>query len=98
MNGQLGNRRLKMEVNLSIEEWIDLLEPILEIENTFSDTWQLFLNQLLTRELRDYLLEAESNNQFESDLLEIINVWLETGNRDNHEFTTVEIENEVEYF
>ena len=84
-----------MEVNLSIEEWIDLLEPILEIENSlYSDTWQLFLNQLLTRELRDYLLETESNNQFESDLLEIINVWLENGNRDNLEFTTVQIEDE----
>jgi len=77
----MGNRRLKMEVNLSMETWIELLESILEIENSsFSDSWQLFLNQLLTRELRDYLLETEGNNRLEIDLVEIINTWLETGN------------------
>lgn len=70
-----------MEVNLSMETWIELLESILEIENSsFSDSWQLFLNQLLTRELRDYLLETEGNNRLEIDLVEIINTWLETGN------------------
>jgi len=80
-----------MEVNLSMETWIELLESILEIENSlFSDSWQLFLNQLLTRELRDYLLETEGNNRLEIDLVEIINTWLETGNIN----TTVQLQDE----
>lgn len=91
----MGNRRLKMEVNLSMEQWIELLEAILEVENClFSDAWQLFLNQLLTRELRDYLLENGENNRVEIDLVEIINAWLETGNINNQEFTTVQLQDE----
>lgn len=88
-----------MEVDLSLDEWITLLEPILEIENSlYSYAWQSFLEQLLlNRELRDYLLDKESNNQitkFERELLEVINTWLENGDRDNREFTTVQIEDE----
>lgn len=93
-----------MTVDLSLDEWIDLLETILEIENSlYSYAWQSFLEQLLlNRELRDYLLDKESNNQitkFERELLEVINTWLENDpNRDNREFTTVQIEDEVKYF
>lgn len=93
-----------MEVDLTLDEWITLLETILEVENSlYSDAWQSFLEQLLlNRELRDYLLDKESNNQitkFERELLEVINTWLENDpNRDNHEFTTVQIEDEVKYF
>ena len=88
-----------MEVDLTIQEWVELLETILEIENSlFSDAWQSFLEQLLlNRELRDYLLDKESNDQitkFERELLEVINTWLENDNRDNREFTTVQIEDE----
>lgn len=91
-----------MEVDLTIQEWIELLEPILEIENSlYSDSWESFLEQLLlNRELRDYLLDKESNNQitkFECELLEVINTWLEN-EPDNQEFTTVHIEDEVKYF
>jgi len=97
-------RIFKMEVDLTLDEWITLLETILEVENSlYSDAWQSFLEQLLlNRELRDYLLDKESNNQitkFERELLEVINTWLENDpNRDNHEFTTVQIEDEVKYF
>lgn len=89
-----------MEVDLTLDEWITLLETILEVENSlYSDAWQSFLEQLLlNRELRDYLLDKESNNQitrFERELLEVINTWLENSPISNHEFTTVQIEDEV---
>lgn len=95
----MGNWRLKMEVDLSLDEWITLLETILEIENSlYSYAWQSFLEQLLlNRDLRDYLLDKESNNQltkFERELLEVINTWLENSPRDNQEFTTVQLQDE----
>ena len=76
------------------------LEQLLNCE--LSDAWQSFLEQLLLdRELRDYLLDKESNDQitkFERKLLEVINVWLESDPDQitymNREFTTVQIEEE----
>ena len=67
-----------MKVDLYLDEWVTLLERILEIENSLDNqAWESFLSQILNEELRDYLLNKKNNNQFELELLEVINTWIE---------------------